>query len=186
MLHEFIHGQERHMAVCHSYLYGYGRLYTRAQERLLSPKRYQVPSSLLKAMEWVFLKSKLDKLLLQLQAQLTAPKKKYKYFTESEVEGLNHEFVLLLDKARGIAGIPFKINSGFRTKEHNKAVGGVKNSAHLGGLAIDANAKGGSDIYIIVYACMQVGIKRIGINWDKHFVHIDVDYSKPTPTIYKY
>ena len=36
---------------------------------------------------------------------------------------MDKEFLIKLDYARGIAGIPFKINSGFRTKSHNKFVG---------------------------------------------------------------
>ena len=36
---------------------------------------------------------------------------------------------------------PVKINSGFRTTEHNKRVGGVKNSRHLYGKAFDLSTK---------------------------------------------
>ncbi len=133
------------------------------------------------------LKQTLLERLQELYALLAVKKQNtYKYFTESEVEGLDHEFVLLLDKSRGIAGIPFSINSGFRTVAHNKAVGGVKGSSHTKGLAVDLRARNGKEIYTIVNALMQVGIKRIGINWDKQFIHCDVDYTKPTPTIYKY
>ena len=116
-----------------------------------------------------------------------AKKPKYKNFSELEVKGLEHEFVLLLDKARDIAGIPFVINSGFRTPEHNKRVGGVANSAHLSGLAVDLRARTGAETYGIIKAAMEVGIKRIGINRAKHFVHLDINYSdKPYPTIYEY
>jgi uncharacterized protein YcbK (DUF882 family) len=113
-------------------------------------------------------------------------KSPYKYFSSSEVKGLQHEFVLLLDKARGIAGIPFVINSGYRTKEHNKKVGGVPNSAHLSGLAVDIRARTGAEAYAIIKSAMEVGIKRIGINRNSQFVHLDIDYSKPNPTIYEY
>ena len=110
----------------------------------------------------------------------------YKYFTESEVKGLNKDFVLLLDKARGIAGIPFVINSGYRTVAHNKAVGGVANSSHLSGLAVDLRARNGAESYGIIKAAMEVGIKRIGINRKKNFIHLDIDSTKPSPTIYEY
>ena len=59
--------------------------------------------------------------------------------------GINMDktFLQMLDDARGIAGIPFKINSGYRTPEHNKKVGGKlktptsKGSSHMYGLAAD-------------------------------------------------
>lgn len=108
----------------------------------------------------------------------------YRYFTANEVKGLKHEFVLLLDKARHIAGIPFIINSGYRTVAKNKAVNGVKDSAHLYGLAVDLKAKNGTEKYKIVNALMSVGIKRIGVGGT--FIHADIDYSKTNPTIYKY
>ncbi|MCK5015439.1 MAG: hypothetical protein KAS32_00040 [Candidatus Peribacteraceae bacterium] len=186
MLHEFIHGREGSMAIAHSYLYGYPRLYTKAQERAFKPKRYSKPSSLKKALEWVFMKSKVYKVVQKTKANLTYTKKKYKYFSEDEVKGLKHEFVLKLDKAREIAGIPFSINSGYRTPEHNKKVGGVPNSAHTHGVAVDLRARNGKEIYIIVDSLMQAGIKRIGINWGKNFVHADVSTDKPSPTVWKY
>ena len=37
---------------------------------------------------------------------------------------MDESFLMMLDHARGIAGIPFKINSAFRTKSHNAYVGG--------------------------------------------------------------
>ena len=42
--------------------------------------------------------------------------------------GLNmdKDFLSMLDNARDIAKTPFKITSGYRTKEHNVKVGGVE------------------------------------------------------------
>lgn len=124
--------------------------------------------------------------LLQEKVAKQQKKPKYKNFSELEVKGLKHEFVLLLDKARDIAGIPFVINSGFRTPSHNKTVGGVPNSAHLTGLAVDIRARNGEEMYLIVKAAIEVGIKRIGINRASQFCHLDNDLSKPNPTIYEY
>lgn len=42
-----------------------------------------------------------------------------------------------LDSVREEYGYPIKVNSGFRSAEVNAKVGGVKNSAHLEGLAAD-------------------------------------------------
>ena len=111
---------------------------------------------------------------------------KYKYFSAKEVTGLDHEFVLLLDMARELAGVPFNINSGYRTVAKNKAVGGVADSAHLTGLAVDIRARNGEETYKIISGAVSVGIPRIGINRKSQFVHLDIDTSKPSPTLYEY
>jgi hypothetical protein len=57
-----------------------------------------------------------------------------KYFSYAEFDSpdfpdsgnnMDKHFLRLLDNARQIAGIPFKINSGFRTPKHNEKVGGT-------------------------------------------------------------
>lgn len=50
------------------------------------------------------------------------------------------KFLKMLDAAREEAGIPFRVNSGYRTAARNAAVGGVSNSAHLSGWAADIAA----------------------------------------------
>lgn len=47
---------------------------------------------------------------------------------------LEHNLAILLDRLnilRGIWGKPMIVTSGFRSPEHNTAIGGAKNSAHL-------------------------------------------------------
>jgi hypothetical protein len=44
---------------------------------------------------------------------------------------------LLLEPARDILKVPLHINSGYRSRKVNTAVGGAKNSAHMRGLAAD-------------------------------------------------
>ena len=43
----------------------------------------------------------------------------------------------MLDPAREKLGMPVTVNSGYRCKEHNLAVGGVRGSQHLQGEAAD-------------------------------------------------
>lgn len=105
---------------------------------------------------------------------------KYKYFTEKEVVGLKPEFVKLLDAAREIAGVPFKITSGYRDAKHNAEVGGVTDSAHTSGLAVDLLVKDTVSGGKILLALAQVGFKRFGFYADGH-LHVDMDTTKPSP-----
>lgn len=109
------------------------------------------------------------------------------YFKPEEKTGGNHivaelkpEFVDLLDKARGLAGVPFIITSGYRTTAENATVGGVSDSAHETGLAADLLIKDSISGEKINAALHQVGFKRFGYYRDGH-LHVDMDYSKPTP-----
>ena len=97
---------------------------------------------------------------------------------------MNRDFLIKLDSARGIAGIPFKINSGYRTEERNALIGGRVGSSHLKGLAVDIGYKGSRQRYLIIQSLMHVGINRIGIG--KTFIHCDVDNLKDPDVIWLY
>jgi hypothetical protein len=112
------------------------------------------------------------------------PKKKYKYFSDSEIVGLDSKLVEMLDKARDIAGVPFKINSGFRTPEQNKKAGGVKDSSHMSGKAVDIACTSDSNRHKIVTALLTVGFNRIGVA--KTFIHADIDSTKSSNVIWLY
>lgn len=111
-----------------------------------------------------------------------------KFFTYEEFDSpdlpnsgrsnMDADFLELLDNAREIAGIPFKINSGFRTKEHNNSIYeklGKKPiaSSHLIGKAVDIATKGSQDRWIILTALQKAGFNRFGIG--KSFIHVDSD-----------
>jgi zinc D-Ala-D-Ala carboxypeptidase len=116
-----------------------------------------------------------------------------KYFNLSEFDSpdevgsgnkMDSKFLEKLDYARHNAGIPFKINSGYRTKEHNLKVGGRIGSSHLKGLAADIAYNGSRERYIILNALISVGINRLGIG--KSFIHCDIDNSKDQDVIWLY
>jgi zinc D-Ala-D-Ala carboxypeptidase len=109
----------------------------------------------------------------------------FKYFSLSEFDcpdlpnsgkNMDINFIHKLDHARELAGITFKITSGFRTAEHNEKVGGVKNSSHIKGVAADIAVGSGNERYIILNALIRAGFKRIGIA--KTFIHCDTDAEK--------
>ena len=118
----------------------------------------------------------------------------YTYFKISEFDSpdevgsgykMDKDFLIKLDSARGKAGIPFKINSGYRTANHNDNVLGARvGSSHKKGLAVDIGYNGSRERYLIVQSLMHVGINRIGIG--KTFIHCDVDNLKDPDVIWLY
>ena len=107
------------------------------------------------------------------------------YFSLSEFDcpslpnsgvNMDKQFLTKLEHARELAGIPFKITSGYRSVKHNREVGGVQNSSHLFGLAADIAVGSGNERYIILNALIRAGFKRIGVA--KGFIHCDTDNSK--------
>jgi uncharacterized protein YcbK (DUF882 family) len=89
---------------------------------------------------------------------------------------MNRDFIELLDEARGIAGVPFRINSGYRTAGRNEIVGGAPDSSHLRGLAADISCTTSTARFRIIAALIAVGFTRLGIH--KGFIHVDNDTLK--------
>jgi uncharacterized protein YcbK (DUF882 family) len=72
---------------------------------------------------------------------------------------------------------PIKINSAYRSKEHNAIIGGVKNSQHLKGKAVDIAVKGMKtvDLYLTIERLIKAGeMKQGGLGLYKNFVHYDI------------
>ena len=90
----------------------------------------------------------------------------------------------MLDDARAIAGIPFKINSGFRTKSHNAYVGGKEKSSHLYGYAVDIHCTNSRGRAIIIDALRKAGFTRFGIG--NTFIHTDNDPDKDANVVWLY
>ncbi len=106
---------------------------------------------------------------------------KLKHFEPREVGGLRPELALRLDIARDIAGVPFRITSGFRSRARNKAVGGKSNSAHLRGWAVDlfVPTRSSRKRYHLVRGLFLAGFRRVVLYRDKSCVHADADPSLP-------
>lgn len=116
-----------------------------------------------------------------------------KNFTLSEFDSPDQEgsgqrmdtaFLEMLDRARSLAGVPFVITSGYRTKSHNKAVGGVPSSSHISGNAADISISTSHQRFLVVAALLKVGFTRIGIA--ENFIHVDNDHRKPSHVIWTY
>ena len=87
-----------------------------------------------------------------------------------------------LEKVRPAFG-PIVIRSGFRCAKENRKVGGVANSYHLLGLAVDIGVLTDSGRYALIRALLDHGWRRLGIG--KNIVHADVGPSR-LPVIWTY
>lgn len=108
-----------------------------------------------------------------------------KYFKEDSAIGLKPELLLMLDLAREKAGIPFVINSGLRSIEKNKEVGGVVDSAHLKGLAVDIAVKDPHSQFLVFKGAILAGFERIELApYTPSWVHLDIDETKEKQIIF--
>lgn len=105
-----------------------------------------------------------------------------------EFKSSDKEFLNRMIKVREECGFPFIITSWCRCKEHNKAVGGAEKSAHVLGCATDIKFSNSNQLYVIVKTLMKQNFKRIGINFQQSFIHIDCATGKdyPQEVIFKY
>ena len=91
---------------------------------------------------------------------------------------MDTQFLDMINDARQYANVPFVITSGYRTKAHNKKVGGSSTSSHLKGLAADIKCVNSVERLLIIAGLLDAGFSRIGIA--KDFIHVDCDLSKPS------
>jgi len=90
----------------------------------------------------------------------------------------------MLDDARSLAGIPFRINSGFRSKSHNAYIGGSKYSSHCYGYAVDIHCTDSRSRSVIIDSLRTAGFNRFGIG--ETFIHVDNDPEKDDNVIWLY
>ena len=82
-----------------------------------------------------------------------------------------------LQALRDVLNAPIRINSGYRSPEHNKAVGGSKNSQHVLGKAADIRVKGKTpkQVYDIIEGMISAGdMLQGGLGLYDTFVHYDI------------
>ena len=101
---------------------------------------------------------------------------------------MSNELITMLDDARDLAGVSFKITSGYRVESDIQRLkkAGYKVSAkssHLKGLAADI-ACDNSTRFKILDSLLKVGFNRIGIA--NSFIHVDIDPDKTPFTIWTY
>lgn len=116
------------------------------------------------------------------------------YFTDKEMacsccgtiseSGIDTNLYAVLDQIRVIIGKPLYVNSGYRCPKHNEEVGGVPNSQHVLGTAVDIAAPEGVSVDELADTAERVlsffGIGGgVGRYWSLGFVHIDTRTDGP-------
>lgn len=88
---------------------------------------------------------------------------------------VKRELIVMLNAIRSRYGKPIVITSGYRSPEHNAAVGGVQNSFHTLGLAADIRplSENCSDLPELQKICDEMNA-RGGVGFYDTFVHVDV------------
>lgn len=117
------------------------------------------------------------------------PKDSWKFFKRTEFScpccgrvDISDELVNRLDYCREISGVPFRITSGFRCKQHNRRIHGKPRSSHLDGSGADISAPSGALKSTILASLFAGGIKRVGIY--KNFIHCDISKKLPYPMLW--
>ncbi|MDR0207480.1 MAG: hypothetical protein LBI45_09530 [Bacteroidales bacterium] len=112
-------------------------------------------------------------------------KEEFKNATSScSLQDMKQDFMLMLDKTREMANIPFQITSAYRTIEHEKKQGRSGNSAHTEGCAVDIKAIDGRTKWLIINSAIKCGFNRIG--FAKGFIHLDSSKKLDQNVIWEY
>jgi uncharacterized protein YcbK (DUF882 family) len=96
------------------------------------------------------------------------------------LQNMNQEFISKLDRTRERAGIPFVVNSAFRSVEHERRQGRAGTSSHTTGRAIDIRCNTDRNRFLILRAAFAEGWNRIGVH--PTFIHLD-DSPNHTPEV---
>ena len=91
-------------------------------------------------------------------------------FPEEPSQGL----VRLAQRVRSHFDAPATVSSGVRCRTHNERVGGVANSRHLRGLAMDFTVRGRSAKEVLEFVLAQPQT-RYAYAIDGNYVHMDVE-----------
>lgn len=84
------------------------------------------------------------------------------------------KLLVAADRVREKLGAPATVSSGVRCSRHNSAVGGVSNSRHLTGKAMDFSVKGKTATQILAVVQEQPEI-RYAYAIDGSWVHMDIE-----------
>ena len=116
------------------------------------------------------------------------------YFTDAELSCsccgqyvFLPEFLYILNVIRVECGFALPVTSGYRCPKHPVEARKKAAGAHSKGLAVDI-AVDRERAHRLIEEAMRQGIPRIGVNQKgkSRFIHLDIDSSLPSPTIWSY
>lgn len=113
---------------------------------------------------------------------------KYQNFKPSEFncpELMNPVLLSMLDRARNALGEPIFITSSYRSVLRNVVCGGVYDSSHTRGNAVDIRCSNGVYRFRLINALLEAGFTRIGVY--EYHIHVDVEsacHGKSTPNLW--
>lgn len=93
---------------------------------------------------------------------------------------MENDVLQAIEAVRCEYGKPIFINSAYRCKKHNQAVGGKISSSHLAGLAIDIACKTSRERYGLFRHLIQ-HFTRLGFG--DGFIHVDLDHLNKVPNV---
>lgn len=116
-----------------------------------------------------------------------------KYFSEAEfrrctppcsLQDMDQQFIRQLDAARASAGIPFVLNSAYRSPAWELSKGRTGRGDHPQGKGVDIKCTTSANRMKIVRALLDNGIRRIGIG--KTYIHAGLGKDLPLDVIWHY
>lgn len=88
-----------------------------------------------------------------------------------ELSDMDKAFMLRLDEARALAGVPFVLLSAYRSPEHDSSKGRSGCGYHTKGRAVDIACKDSYTRFLIIKALLDAGFHGIGVS--NTFIHVD-------------
>ena len=108
-------------------------------------------------------------------AELTVTNQKIDNTPSKEIVEVLHTTAFYMEKVREILGnVAITINSGYRSPDVNRAVGGTSNSSHTHGYAVDFTAYGHTPL-TISNILSKSNLKFDQLIYEKTWVHISFD-----------
>jgi hypothetical protein len=116
-----------------------------------------------------------------------------KYFTEAEfrrctppcsLQDMDQQFIRQLDAARASAGIPFVLNSAYRSLAWELSKGRSAKGDHPQGRGVDIRCNTSANRMKIVRALLDNGFRRIGIA--NTYVHAGLGKDLPQDVMWDY
>ena len=100
--------------------------------------------------------------------------------SEINLKDLDPKMKDFMVKLEGTIGRELTVTSGYRGPDHPIEAKKSSPGEHTTGLAVDVAAVGGTPVFEIVEAAIDLGCKRIGISRKSNFIHLGLGTTRVT------